>query len=185
MCQIKEEHHFLSLMGQELLTSSWKCLNARAPTGASFLTCLQRCTTPTTWMCYIRCDRVNYQLRGQCVGGGGPGRVFLDTQLSEQNTETGADRRSMEAQELPSVNSGRKGGKTRVKRGRMGRGAGMRQTAWWRTGKRKRVYSRDTSHDFTPLWAFQRPSVTVPSGHHHQQQLEVISSWTQMSQNAP
>lgn len=88
-------------MGQELLTSSWKCLGARAPTGASFLTCLQRCTTPSTWPRYIRCDRVNYPPGGQCVGGGPPWRVFLDTQLSEQNTETRADRRSTEAQELP------------------------------------------------------------------------------------
>lgn len=58
-CNVKQEHHFLSLMAQKLLTSGWKCLGARAPTGASFLTCLQRCTTPSTWRRYIRSDRVN------------------------------------------------------------------------------------------------------------------------------
>lgn len=172
MCQnynIKKDD-FLSLMSLEHLTSHWKCLGARAPTGASFLTCLQRCTTPSTWTRYIRCDRVNSLSKGQCVGKGGPpGQVFLDTQLSEQNTETGADRRSTETQELPSVNSRRKGGNTGGKEGGWRKGGeGGRLTAWWRMGTRKEwtaeiqaVTSHHCGHSSGPLSLCHQATIII------------------------
>lgn len=87
---------------------------------------------------------------------GGPERVFLDTQLSEQNTETGAQRRH---RSCPSVNSGRKGGREdRGKKRDDGKRRGNEANR-----KEERVYSRDTSTEFTPLWAFQRSSVTGTS----------------------